>query len=121
MVAARMFRNHATDGEAPGGAENVRQHFWQTARKAARSIPFMEDVVSAYYCALDKETSTKTKGILLGALAYFVLPVDAVPDILAGIGFTDDIAVLSAALAAVRASITPAHRSAARKAIDNWS
>ncbi|MGC4024378.1 MAG: YkvA family protein [Mesorhizobium sp.] len=113
MDAARMFR---TDG-----TENIRQNFWRTARKAARHVPFMEDVVSAYYCALDKDTSTKTKGILLGALAYFVLPIDAVPDILAGIGFTDDIAVLSAAIAAVQASITPAHRSAARKSIDDWS
>jgi uncharacterized membrane protein YkvA (DUF1232 family) len=115
-MAARMFRNSAANG-----AENVRQNFWRTARKAARHVPFMEDVVSAYYCALDKETSTRTKGILLGALAYFVLPVDAIPDILAGVGFTDDVAVLSAALAAVRSSITPAHRSAARRSIDTWS
>lgn len=116
MAAARTFRNGATDE-----GQDVRENFWRTARKAARHVPFMQDVVSAYYCALDKDTSTKTKGILLGALAYFVLPVDAIPDILAGIGFTDDIAVLSAAIAAVRASITPAHRSAAKKSIDNWS
>lgn len=113
MDTARTYR---TDS-----AENIRQNFWRTARRAARHVPFMEDVVSAYYCALDKDTSTKTKGILLGALAYFVLPTDALPDILAGIGFTDDVAVLSAALAAVKASITPAHRSAARKAINDWS
>lgn len=115
MAAARM------DGNGAFGAQDVPRNFWRTARKAARNVPFMEDVVSAYYCALDKDTSAKTKGILLGALAYFVLPADAIPDILAGIGFTDDVAVLSAAIAAVRASITPAHRSAARKAIDDWS
>ncbi|MCO5064214.1 MAG: YkvA family protein [Rhizobiaceae bacterium] len=116
MEGARMYRDDASHR-----AEDVRLNFWRTARKAARHVPFMEDVVSAYYCALDHDTSIKTKGILLGALAYFVLPVDAIPDILAGVGFTDDVAVLSAALAAVKASITPAHRSAARKAIDDWS
>ena len=115
-MAARTYRNDTHDD-----ANSVRQNFWRTAQKAASRVPFMEEVVSAYYCALDSDTPTKTKGILLGALAYFVLPLDAVPDILAGIGFTDDIAVLSAAIAAVRASITPAHRSAAKKAIDNWS
>ncbi len=48
---------------------------------------------------------------------YFVLPFDAIPDMLAGIGFTDDMAVLMAALTAVRSHITPAHRLAARKAL----
>ena len=115
-MAARMHSNDARER-----ADGIRRNFWRTAQRAAGRVPFMEDVVSAYYCALDKDTPARTKGILLGALAYFVLPTDAIPDILAGIGFTDDIAVLSAAIAAVRSSITAAHRSAARKAIDNWS
>ncbi|MBX3596514.1 MAG: DUF1232 domain-containing protein [Rhizobiaceae bacterium] len=115
-MASAMQRRHTAQGE-----HNVRRNFWRTARRAAKSIPFMEDVVSAYYCAMDHSTPTRTKGILLGALAYFILPTDAIPDIFAGIGFTDDIAVLSAAIAAVRASITPAHRSAARKSIADWS
>lgn len=99
------------------GEGNVRTKFWRTAKKAARQVPFMEDLVAAYYCALDKKTPLKVKAILLGALAYFVLPVDAIPDIVAGIGFTDDVAVLTAAISAVRAHITPAHKLAARKAI----
>ncbi|MEP9374601.1 YkvA family protein [Mesorhizobium sp. KR1-2] len=97
--------------------KDVRDKFWRTARKAARHIPFMEDVVAAYYCALDKQTPLRAKGILLAALAYFVLPVDAIPDMIFGIGFTDDIAVLTAAIAAVRSNITPAHRLAAREAL----
>lgn len=97
--------------------KDVRDKFWRTARKAARHIPFMEDVVAAYYCAFDKQTPLKAKGILLAALAYFVLPIDAIPDVVFGLGFTDDIAVLTAAIAAVRTNITPAHRIAARQAL----
>jgi len=100
-----------------GDESEVREKFWRTARKAARHIPFMEDVVAAYYCALDKNTPLKAKGILLAALGYFVLPTDAIPDIVFGLGFTDDVAVLTAAIAAVRAHITPAHRLAAREAL----
>ena len=100
-----------------GDEADVREKFWTTARKAARHIPFMEDVVAAYYCALDKKTPLRAKAILLAALGYFVLPADAIPDVLVGIGFTDDIAVLTAAIAAVRAHITPAHRLAARDAL----
>ena len=94
---------------AVGGNENnIRENFWRTAKRAARHVPFMEDVVAAYYCALDKETPLRVKGILFAALGYFILPADAIPDVIFGLGFTDDIAVLTAALAAVRAHLKPA-------------
>jgi uncharacterized membrane protein YkvA (DUF1232 family) len=108
-------RNHRFERDET----SVREKFWHTAKRAARHIPFMEEVVAAYYCALDRRTPLRTKGILLGALAYFVLPTDAIPDIILGLGFTDDIAVLTTAIAAVRAHVTPAHRLAARKALDD--
>ncbi|WP_404934157.1 YkvA family protein [Nitratireductor sp. ac15] len=97
--------------------ERVRAKFWRTIKKAARQVPFMEELVAGYYCALDNDTPPKVRGLLLAALAYFVLPLDVVPDFLLGFGFTDDIAVLAAALNAVRHHITPAHRLAARNAL----
>jgi uncharacterized membrane protein YkvA (DUF1232 family) len=81
----------------------------------------MEEVVASYYCALDDKTPLRAKGILFGAIAYFVLPADTVPDFILGLGFTDDIAVLSAAIAAVRTHLTPAHRLAAREALSRTS
>jgi len=96
---------------------SIRDNFWRTARKAARHVPFMEDVVAAYYCALDKETPLRVKGILFAALGYFILPADTIPDVIFGLGFTDDIAVLTAALAAVRAHLKPAHLAAAKDAL----
>jgi uncharacterized membrane protein YkvA (DUF1232 family) len=115
MAEQRGFDSFGSGANADEG--EVRVKFWRTAKKAARHIPFMEDLVAAYYCALDKDTPLRAKAILLAALGYFVLPADAIPDIVLGIGFTDDIAVLTAAIAAVRAHITPAHRLAAREAL----
>jgi uncharacterized membrane protein YkvA (DUF1232 family) len=97
--------------------ERVRSRIWRTARRAARHVPFMDEVLAGYYCALDPHTPARVRAILLAALAYFVLPLDSVPDFLLGFGFTDDIAVLMAALGAVRSNITEAHRAAARKAL----
>lgn len=97
--------------------ETVRAHFWRTVRRAARHVPFMEDVAAAYFAALDRKTPLKVRGTLLAALAYFVLPVDMIPDFVVGLGFTDDIAVLTAAIAAIRGHIRPAHRKAAREAL----
>ena len=111
--------------EPVGKAENerreqrVRRKFWSTAKRAARQVPFMEEIVAGYYCALDRDTPFRVRGMLLAALAYFVLPIDTIPDLFAGIGFTDDMAVLMAALTAVRAHIRPAHRLAAKQALES--
>ena len=95
----------------------VATGFWSTLKRAARRVPFVEDVVAAYYCAFDPKVPFKSRAIILGALAYFVLPIDAVPDMLLLIGFGDDIAVLGAAIAAVRANLTEEHYSKARRAL----
>jgi uncharacterized membrane protein YkvA (DUF1232 family) len=97
--------------------KRVRGRFWTTFRKAVRYLPFAEDLVAAYYCALDPATPHRVRGVLLAALAYFVLPFDAVPDLLAGVGFTDDVTVLVATIAMVRAHITDLHREAARQTL----
>jgi uncharacterized membrane protein YkvA (DUF1232 family) len=98
-------------------SERVRRRFFDTFRKAARYIPFAEELVAAYYCALDPGTPHRVRAMLLAALAYFVIPTDAVPDFLVGIGFSDDAAVLLATITLVRAHITPVHLAAARRAL----
>ena len=97
--------------------ERIRNSFFSTARKALRYIPFMEDVVASYYCAIDPGTPARSRGILLAALAYFVLPFDIIPDFIFGFGFTDDLAVLFAAFRAVRDNIRPEHYRKAREAL----
>ena len=108
-----------TPGEDDRRSEGVRRKFWSTFRKAARYVPFASDLVAAYYCALDPQTPHRVRAVLLGALAYFVLPFDAIPDFLVGIGFSDDVTVLLAAIAMVRSHITAEHREAARQALED--
>jgi uncharacterized membrane protein YkvA (DUF1232 family) len=98
-------------------ARKVKSGFWPVFKRAAAQLPFSRDVIASFYCALDPATPRRVRAILLGALAYFILPFDTVPDLLAVIGFSDDIAVLAAAIAAVRAHLTPAHYERADKAL----
>lgn len=98
-------------------SERVKRRFFETFRKAARYIPFAEELVAAYYCALDPETPHRVRAVLLAALAYFVLPFDSVPDFLVGVGFGDDAAILLATITLIRAHITPAHLAAARRVL----
>lgn len=88
--------------------------FWRKVRETAGKVPFLDQVVTVWYCARDPATPVKAKAILLGALAYFVLPFDVIPDFLAGLGYTDDMAVLMAAIRAVLPYITDEHRRQAR-------
>jgi len=92
----------------------VRNGFWRKARTTLGKVPFTEDAVAAFYCATDPATPLAIRATLFGALAYFVMPFDAIPDMLLGLGFTDDAAVLIAAYTAARNHITEAHREKAR-------
>jgi uncharacterized membrane protein YkvA (DUF1232 family) len=97
--------------------QTVRQKLLATTRKAARQIPFMEDVVAGYYCALDPATPTKVRATLFAALAYFVLPIDTIPDFLIGVGFGDDATILMATFAMIRSHMRDDHYQAAREAM----
>ncbi|HEX2447264.1 MAG TPA: YkvA family protein [Methyloceanibacter sp.] len=96
----------------------VRRDFWAKLKRVAGMIPFVEDLVAAYYCALDPATPLRVRGMLLAAIAYFILPADLIPDMIAGLGFADDAALLTAVIGLVATHITPTHRAAAARALD---
>jgi uncharacterized membrane protein YkvA (DUF1232 family) len=98
--------------------ETVRRGFWTKLRRLGARLPFAEDLLAAYYCAFDRETPLQVKAALIGALAYFVLPFDGVPDVLPFLGFADDAAILATALRMVANHLTPAHRAAAKRKLD---
>ena len=97
--------------------ERVAKGFWPKIRRVAASIPFAKEALSVWYCAKDDETPLAAKGMMLAALAYFVLPVDAVPDFIAGLGYTDDAAVFAALMSVIGKNLKPRHKDAARRAI----
>ena len=97
--------------------ERVRRNFWAKIKRVATRLPFAEELLAAYYCAFDRETPRHVQAALLGAIAYFVLPFDFIPDMLPVLGFTDDAAVLATAIRMVSSHITPEHREAAHAAL----
>jgi uncharacterized membrane protein YkvA (DUF1232 family) len=103
--------------DAARDEDTIRRGFWVKVKRFGAALPFVEDLLTAYYCAFDRDTPLQVKAALLGALAYFVLPFDAIPDVLPVIGFIDDGAVLATAIRLVSTHITPLHRAAARAAL----
>lgn len=94
--------------------EKVQEGFLPKIRKVAAKIPFAADALSVWWCARDPETPAAAKGMMLAGLAYFVLPSDALPDLLPVIGFTDDAAVIAALVAILGKTLKPRHKEAAQ-------
>ncbi|MEB3198394.1 MAG: YkvA family protein [Candidatus Sericytochromatia bacterium] len=91
--------------------------FWQKLKRVAKHLPFAKDMVALYYCMQDRETPVWVKATIVGALAYFVLPADMVPDVLPMLGFTDDAAAIALALQTVRTHVKPEHYADADEAL----
>jgi uncharacterized membrane protein YkvA (DUF1232 family) len=73
------------------------------------NLPFSKDAIAMYHCMKDSETPTYVKGIIAAALTYLFLPEDVIPEWVVGLGFTDDVIVMSTVLSAVSSSITEEH------------
>jgi len=98
--------------------ERVETGFWDKVRKTLGRVPFLEEAVGAYFCAIDPDTPIQVKAVIMGALAYFVIPVDMIPDFITTLGYTDDAAVFYAALRVIAPHIKDHHRDRARQTLD---
>ena len=92
----------------------LRQRLWTKLKREAAGIPFVEDALTAHYCAFDRNTPLYVKLALVGAVAYFLVPDDLIPDSIPVLGYADDAAVLAGAMKLFAAHIKPEHRQAAK-------
>jgi len=116
--AASSWQDIAAQARRMAGNEReLEKEFWRKLKGLVASLPFAEDLLVVHYCAFDRETPLHVKAALLGAIAYFVLPLDFIPDYIPVIGYTDDAAVLAATIKLVTAHITPTHREAAQRTL----
>ena len=84
--------------------------FWKKVERVAKKVgaTVLLPVFTLYYMLQDDKVSLQHKAYIVGALGYFILPIDLIPDgILPVIGFTDDIAVMTLVLKLVKDSSTP--------------
>ncbi len=97
-------------------------NFWEKLRDyavvAGREV--VEMALKLYYAAQAPETPMWAKTVIYGALAYFILPTDAIPDLIPFAGYGDDLGALAAALATVAAYITPAIEEKAKRKAAEW-
>lgn len=96
--------------------------FWakvtRYAKVAGREV--VEKALWLYYAAQRPETPMWAKTMVFGALTYFVVPVDAIPDMLPVVGYTDDLGVLAAAVATLAVYINQDVKALAAAKLHDW-
>ncbi|MEQ8434703.1 MAG: YkvA family protein [Oceanicaulis sp.] len=106
-----------TEAEVAKDQAKVEANFWDKLKRVARQIPFLEDLIAAYYAMRDPATPLQARAALVFGLLYFLWTFDIIPDFLGVVGFADDGTVLATIIAQVGGSITEAHREKAREAL----
>lgn len=108
--------------EENGFSKNYSEDgFWSKVVKYAKTAgqEVIEKALWLYYAAQNSQTPAWAKATIYGALGYFILPIDAIPDVLPAAGYTDDLGVLAAAIGAVSIYITEdVKRQASAKLLD---
>jgi uncharacterized membrane protein YkvA (DUF1232 family) len=94
------------------------QKFARLAKSAGRST--LEKALFLFYAAQSPATPAWARRVTYGALAYFIFPVDAIPDFIPFVGYTDDLGVMTLALATVAFYITPEVKAQARRKLAQW-
>lgn len=92
----------------------VEKGIWAKVKKTVGKVPFIIDAISLYYCAMDNKTPLKARAVAFSSLAYFILPLDIIPDAIIAAGYSDDAGAIAAAILALAPYITEEHRIKAR-------
>jgi uncharacterized membrane protein YkvA (DUF1232 family) len=106
----------------PYGIQYTEEKFWSKlkhfARRAGREV--VEKALTLYYVLQDADTPVWIKTAIAGALGYFILPVDIIPDVAPALGYSDDLTMLAAAITTAAAYVKPEHLQRAREKTGIW-
>lgn len=98
------------------------RRFWHKIRKVARRAGYelLEKALWLHYAALRPDTPTWARVTAYGALGYFILPFDAIPDWILGVGLTDDLGALTLAVVTISQYIDSDVRRRTTRTLDSW-
>ena len=113
--------------KAPKDIEKYQGHYsedglWGKIAKVAKQAgsKVIYAALILYYVLQDENTPKKHKAIILGALGYFILPIDILPDFIPLVGFSDDLAALIACIKSVYECVNPQIKAKAANKLASW-
>ena len=88
-----------TEEKVERGSKYVEERLWKKVEKEGSRIRFADDVRALFRYMKDKNVAWYRKSIVVGALIYFISPIDAIPDFVPLFGYLDDLGVITAVIA----------------------
>ena len=80
------------------GEKEVKERLWEKVERTGKKISFIKDVLALFNYMSDRRVQWYRKSIVVGALVYFIMPMDMIPDIAPLVGYMDDLGVITAVL-----------------------
>lgn len=114
MVDEEAFQQHGKHYSEEGLWKKIKKY----SKKAGSSAIYA--VLLLYYVFQKEEVPKKEKALILSALGYFILPLDLIPDVVAGVGYVDDVSALIAALVRVSMYIDSDVKNQAKVKLQDW-
>lgn len=89
------------------GSKYVEENLWAKVERIGKKISFAKDIKALYNYMTDPTVTWYRKSIVVGALIYFIMPIDSIPDIAPLIGYLDDLGVITAVLKYMGSELIP--------------
>jgi len=89
------------------GKEYIEENFWEKVERVGKKISFAKDIKALFNYFSDKNVQWYRKSIVLGALVYFIVPIDIIPDISPLVGYLDDLGVITAVVKYMGSELIP--------------
>lgn len=100
-------RNYSTPGRVEEDSEFVQENLWTKLERTGKKISFAKDIIALFRYMMDSDVAWYRKSIVVGALVYFISPIDTIPDIAPLIGYLDDLGVITAVLKYLGSELIP--------------
>lgn len=93
-----LSSEYETNEKYDEGKEYIDENFWSKIERVGSKLSFTKDLKALYNYFVDPSISWYRKSIVVGALIYFIVPIDSIPDIAPLIGYLDDLGVITATI-----------------------
>jgi len=90
--------DYKTEEDFEYGKDEVEEKLWEKVERTGKKVSFIKDVLALYKYMMDENVQWYRKSIVVGALIYFITPIDLIPDIMPLVGYMDDLGVITAVL-----------------------
>ncbi|PID62553.1 MAG: hypothetical protein CR986_01260 [Ignavibacteriae bacterium] len=99
--------NYDSHEEYQKGKNYVEENFWSKVERVGKKISFTKDIKALFNYFTDRNIPWYRKSIVVGALVYFILPIDSIPDLAPLVGYLDDLGVITAVIKYMGSELIP--------------